>query len=499
MTDSDNSLSLCEAALEFIQRGEHGVFIGGAVRPARSGKVIETLNPSTGRVLARLAAGDQSDIDLAVRAARNAFEGPWRRWTPYQRQELLMRVHGVLDKHFEELAQIEATDMGAPITRVRASKAALLKMILFFSAQAVNIKGETFLNGLPGRVNTLSLKAPVGVIGGIIPWNGPLNSQFWVLAAALATGCTVVLKPAEDASLSVLRVAELLHEAGVPAGVINVVTGLGAEAGHALASHPDVDRIAFTGSTQTGRSIIEASGVNIKKLQLELGGKSADIIFSDADLAKAVPGAAMGVYANSGQICFAGTRVLVQRSIVQTFTEQLLQFIKTLKVGPSLNLETRLGPIISQRQLDNVLSYIDIGQREGAQLIHGGRRLAGELQNGFFVEPTVLACVRNDMRIAREEIFGPVLSIIPFDDEEEAIAIANDNDYGLAGAVWSRDISTALRVVDGIHTGTMWVNCYGHIDPLVGFGGTKMSGYGAKGSAAHLDTYLYTKSVYIEL
>ena len=499
MTHSVKSVSLCEAALKFIQRGEHGVFIDGAVRPARSGKVIETLNPSTGRVLARLAAGDQSDIDQAVRAARSAFDGPWRRWTPYQRQELLMRVHGVLDKHFEELAQIEATDMGAPITRVRASKAALLKMILFFSAQAANIRGETFLNGLPGRVNTLSLKAPVGVIGGIIPWNGPLNSQFWVLAAALATGCTVVLKPAEDASLSVLRVAELLHEAGVPAGVINVVTGLGAEAGHALASHPDVDRIAFTGSTQTGRSIIQASGVNIKKLQLELGGKSADIIFSDADLAKAVQGAAMGVYANSGQICFAGTRVLVQRSIVQTFTEQLLKFIETLRVGPSLNLETKLGPIISQRQLDNVLSYIDIGQCEGAQLIHGGRRLGGELQNGFFVEPTVFAGVRNDMRIAREEIFGPVLSIIPFDEEEEAIAIANDNDYGLAGAVWSRDISTALRVVDGIHTGTMWVNCYGHIDPLVGFGGTKLSGYGAKGSAAHLDTYLYTKSVYIEL
>ena len=355
------------------------------------------------------------------------------------------------------------------------------------------------MNGIPGDVATMTLKAPVGVIGGIIPWNGPLNSQFWIVGAVLASGCTAVLKPSEDASLSVLRVAEILHQAGLPAGVINVVTGLGKEAGHALANHPDVDRIAFTGSTETGRRIIEASTVNIKKLQLELGGKSADILCSDADLDKAVPGAAMGVFANSGQICYAGTRVLVQRPIVDEFTDRLLAFMDTVRVGRSLDAAATMGPVISEPQLDKVLSYIDVGQREGAELLRGGQRLTGELENGYFVQPSVFGGVTNQMRIAREEIFGPVLSILPFDDVDEAIAIANDSEYGLGGAVWSQNLSTALRVVRGVQTGTMWVNCYGYIDPLVGFNGTKRSGYGSKGSAAHMDTYLYTKSVYLQL
>jgi acyl-CoA reductase-like NAD-dependent aldehyde dehydrogenase len=337
------------------------------------------------------------------------------------------------------------------------------------------------------------------VIGGIIPWNGPLGGQFWIIGAVLASGCTAVLKPSEDASLSVLRVAEILHEVGVPAGVINVVTGLGKDAGHALAAHPDVDRIAFTGSTQTGRSIIEASTVNIKKLQLELGGKSADIVCADADLDKAVPGAAMGVFANSGQTCFAGTRVLVQRSIVDEFTERLLAFTKTVRVGRSLDAEATLGPVISQTQLDKVLSYIDVGRDDGAELLYGGQRLMGEFGNGYFMQPSVFGGVTNKMRIAREEIFGPVLSILPFDDVDEAIAVANDSEFGLGGAVWSENLSNALRVVHGVHTGTMWVNCYGYIDPMVGFNGTKMSGYGSKGSAAHMDTYLYTKSVYVQL
>lgn len=483
----------------YLSREQHGMFINGQVVNAASGKTLNTYNPSIGKILTRLAAGDRQDIDKAVKSARDAFNGPWKKWTPYQRQMLLLRVHDVIDRHFEELIEIESVDMGAPLTRLRNSKQALLKMILFFASQAANIKGETLMNGIPGEVSTFSLKAPVGVIGGIIPWNGPLNGQFWIVGAVLASGCTAVLKPAEDASLSVLRVAELLHDAGVPPGVINIVTGLGAEAGEALASHPDVDRIAFTGSTATGRRIIDASKTNIKKLQLELGGKSADIIFNAANLDKAVPGAAMGVFANSGQICFAGTRVLIQRARLQEFTERLMTFMDMLKMGNSLDPNVNLGPLISQRQLDNVLSWIDIGKQEGAEMIRGGGRLTGELCAGYYVEPTVFTHVDNSMRIAREEIFGPVMSIIPFDDEDEAIAIANDNDYGLAGAVWSQDISQALRVVNGIHTGTMWVNCYGYIDPIVGFSGTKMSGFGAKGSAAHLDNYLYTKSVYIEV
>jgi len=499
VTTFQREFALDERAQSFLSREAHLLVIDGQLVPAASGETLTTVNPSTGEVLARFAAGDQSDVDRAVSAARRAFEGKWSTWSPYERQGLLTRIAQVLDERFEELIQIEALDMGAPVSRLRNSKPALMKMLSFFASQAANISGETLMNGIPGNVATMTLKAPVGVIGGIIPWNGPLTGQFWIVGAVLASGCTAVLKPSEEASLSVLRVAEIMLDAGVPAGVINVVTGLGREAGQALAAHPDVDRIAFTGSTETGRRIIEASTVNIKKLQLELGGKSADIICADADLDKAVPGAAMGVFANSGQICFAGTRVLVQRSIVDEFTERLMAYMDSVQVGHSLDATATMGPVISQPQLDKVLSYIDVGKNEGAELLRGGQRLGGELESGYFVQPSVFGGVTNKMRIAREEIFGPVLSILPFDDVDEAIAIANDSEFGLGGAVWSESLSTALRVVHGVHTGTMWVNCYGYIDPLVGFSGTKMSGYGSKGSAAHMDTYLYTKSVYVQL
>lgn len=498
MTTIPNDLDLTEGARSFLARDVHQLFIDGRFRPSSTGETLTTVSPATGEVLARFSSGDRTDVDDAVAAARRAFDGDWSTWTPYRRQELINQVARVLDERFEELAQIEALDMGAPITRLRASKASLMRMLSFFSAQALMIAGETLQSGVPG-VTTMTLKAPVGVIGGIIPWNGPLNSQFWIIGAVLASGCTAVLKPAQYASLSVLRVAEILHEAGVPAGVVNVVTGRGSEAGNALAAHTDVDRVAFTGSTETGQQIIEASTSNIKKLQLELGGKSANIICADADLEKAVPAAAMGVFANSGQICYAGTRVLVQRSIVDEFTSRLTAHLDSLSVGHSLDAEAALGPVISHSQLDTVLSYIDVGLAEGADLLYGGKRLEGALAGGYYMQPSVFGGVTNDMRIAREEIFGPVMSILPFDDVDEAIAIANDSQYGLGGGVWSQNISTALRVVQGVHTGTMWVNCYGLIDPLVGFSGTKLSGYGAKGTSAHMDTYLYTKSVYIQV
>ncbi|MCJ1674580.1 MULTISPECIES: aldehyde dehydrogenase [unclassified Rathayibacter] len=499
MTTTHGDFPLGDEARRFLERPEHFLVIDGELVPAASGQTLSTVSPSSGEVLARFSSGDASDIDRAVAAARAAFEGEWSAWTPYQRQALLHRVAAVLEERFEELAQIESLDMGTPIARVRASKATMKKMLAFFAAQALTISGETLMNGLPGDVATMTFKAPVGVIGGIIPWNGPLNSQLWIIGAVLASGCTAVLKPAQYASLSVLRVAEILLEAGVPAGVVNVVTGRGSEAGTALAAHTDVDRVAFTGSTETGRRIIEASTSNIKKLQLELGGKSADIVCVDADLDTAVPAVAMGVFANSGQICYAGTRVLVQRSIVDEFTKRLLAYVEGLRVGHSLDDSAALGPVISESQLDTVLSYVEIGVAEGAELLSGGNRLTEGMGNGYFMEPTVFGGVSNSMRIAQEEIFGPVLSILPFDDVDEAIAIANDSEYGLGGAVWSQSISTALRVVRGVHTGTMWVNCYGLVDPMVGFSGTKTSGYGAKGTAAHLDTYLYTKSVYIQL
>jgi len=486
------------SAAQFLQRGQHSLFIDGDRVPAAARGTIEVRNPSTHEILGHLAAGSAEDVGQAVRAARAAFNGEWSRWTPYDRQALLFRAYDLLERRFDEVAELESLDMGAPISRTRGSKAGALRMVQFFAAMALSVRGETLPNGLPGNVTTMTLKRPAGVIGGIIPWNGSLTALWWIVGAVMATGCTTVLKPATEASLSVLYLVEILHEIGLPSGVINVVTGHGSDAGNALASHPDVDRIAFTGSTATGRQIIDASKVNIKRLQLELGGKSPDIVFADADLDKAVPGAAMGIFGNSGQICFAGSRILVERSIAKEFGARIAAYLKSLQMGSSMNLDTHIGPVISEQHRETVLSYIEAGKSEGAELIAGGQMPDEALGRGYFVAPTVFANVDMGMRIAREEIFGPVVSIIPFDSKEDAIRIGNDTEYGLAGAVWSRDISTALDVVDRIHAGVMWVNCYGLIDPLVGFNGAKMSGYGAKGSIAHLDTYLYTKSVYIQ-
>lgn len=485
------------AAHPWLEQPDKGHFIDGRIVPASSGKSFATINPATGAALARLAEGDATDVARAVAAARKAYEGPWSRFTPYERQRVLMRIHDLIDRDFEDFAVLETLDMGAPLSRTRAFKTFLLQAILFYSSQVLNTAGDTLPNSLPGQMMTMSLRAPVGVIGGIIPWNGPLISQWWILGGALATGCTVVLKPAEDASLSVLRMAELLQEAGLPDGVVNVVTGYGATAGNALARHPDVDRIAFTGSTETGRRIIEASTVNIKRLQLELGGKSPDIVFADADLDKAIPGAAMAVFSNSGQVCYAGSRLLVQRSIQEAFVERLVAFTKSLRIGNGLDSDVQLGPLISQKQLDQVTRYVDGAPGEGATLSSGGKRMGGDLAGGFFFEPTVVSNVSNDMTIAQEEIFGPVISVIPFDDADHALRIANDTVYGLGGAVWTSNVSTAMTMVRGIRSGTVWVNCYGVVDPAVGFGGTRMSGYGFKGGPTHVDAFLSQKNVYI--
>jgi aldehyde dehydrogenase (NAD+) len=481
----------------YLAQDSKGLFIGGRYRPAQSGRTFATVNPATGKRIAFLAEGDKEDIDLAVRTARAAFEGEWSRFTPCERQRLLLRVHDLVAEHYEELALLETLDMGAPLTRTRGMGGFIRQAIQYYASQAVNISGRTIENSLPGNIRTMTIKAPVGVVGGIIPWNGPLISQWFVLGPALATGCTVVMKPAEDASLSLLRMSELLQKAGLPDGVVNVVTGYGHTAGAALAEHPDVDRISFTGSTETGRSIIRASAVNIKRLQLELGGKSPDIIFADADLDKAVPGAAMGVFINSGQICYAGTRIFVQRKIREEFVERIAAFSRTLKVGDTLDPDTNLGPLISAKQLERVMGYVAIGQHEGACMAAGGKRLGGDLAGGYFVEPTIFSNVANSMRIAREEIFGPVICVIPFDDAHEALRLANDTAYGLGGAVWTRDLSTALNLSRGIKAGTIWVNCYGMIDPAVGFGGYKTSGYGWKGGSDHIEGFLYNKSIYI--
>jgi aldehyde dehydrogenase (NAD+) len=481
----------------FLSNPDKLLFVDGKWQPALSGESIQTFNPATGRVLATLARGRKEDVDVAVAAARRAFEGPWADFTPHQRYALMLRVCNLLEKNYDELATLESLDMGAPITRTRAMKNGLIQTVMYFASQALNWSGSTLPNSLSGNYTTLTLKAPVGVVGGIIPWNAPLISMWWIMGGVLATGCTGVIKTAEDASLTTLRTAELLVEGGVPAGVINVVTGLGSEAGAALAAHMDVDRVAFTGSTVTGREIIKASAGNMKRIQLELGGKSPDIVFADANLDKAVPGAAMGVYNNSGQICSAGTRIFVQRSIQEEFVARMVEYTKAIRVGDPFDPASQLGPLVSGRQLDRVMGYMSIGREEGATLAAGGNRLGGELAEGYFVAPTVFDNVRNDMRIAREEIFGPVASIIPFDAVDEAIELANDAEYGLGGAVWTTHVGTMMKAMHGIKAGKMWINCYGLADPAVGFSGCKQSGYGMKGGAQHIDGFLYEKSVYI--
>ncbi|GHB73885.1 aldehyde dehydrogenase [Streptomyces viridiviolaceus] len=478
--------------------GPKQLLIGGKWVEPTSGKQIDVINPATGQQLCSIAQGDATDVDLAVAAARRAFEGEWNRWTPHQRRKLLLRIHDVVLDHFDELALIETLDMGAPLSRTKGLKEWTSQVLQFFASQCDSASVSAPQNSLPGHFLTLKHLAPVGVVGGIIPWNGPLIGLWWIFGPALATGCTAVLKPAEDASLSVLRLSELLLEAGVPDGVINVVTGYGADAGQALAEHQDVDRIAFTGSVGTARAIVRASAGNLKRLQLELGGKSPDIVFADADLDKAVPGAAMGVYTNSGQVCVAGTRILVERSVHDEFVERMRDFAKTIRVGDGLDPDTQMGPLISQRQLERVMHYIGVGGGE-ARLAGGGNRLGGELAPGFFVEPTIFAGASNDMTIAQEEIFGPVASVIPFDDIDDALRVANDTPYGLAGGVWTRNLSTAHKVSQGINAGTIWVNCYGVLDPAIGFGGTKMSGYGWKGAKEHVESFLYPKAVYINL
>jgi aldehyde dehydrogenase (NAD+) len=478
--------------------GSKGLFIGGKWEAAQSGEEIDAINPATGQSIARIARGGAEDIDRAVRAARTAFEGEWSRWKPYDRQRLLLRVHDLIEKNFDELSLIETLDMGAPLARTRGLKAWQSQAILFYASQTAAASTETPQNSMAGNFATMKLKAPVGVVGGIIPWNAPLISQWWILGPTLATGCTAILKPAEDASLTVLRVMELLQEAGVPDGVINVVTGYGAEAGAALAEHRDVDRLAFTGSVETARRIITASAGNVKRLSLELGGKSPDIVFADADMDKAVPGAAMACYANSGQICAAGTRLFVQRSAHEEFVERLQAFTKGLRLGNGLDANVDLGPLISQKQLDRVLRYVEIGRGE-ARLAGGGARPGGDLADGYFVEPTIFADANNDMTIAREEIFGPVITVIPFDDIDDALRLANATDYGLAGGIWTQNLPTAHRMAQGIKAGTVWINSYGPLDPNIGFGGYKSSGYGWKGSKDHVDSFLYTKAVYMNL
>lgn len=495
------TMAQTKAPLRLPIDGRHRqMFIGGGWVDARSGRTTESRNPATGAVIATVPRADRQDIDSAVTAARKAFEGPWSRFKPYERQVLLLRIADLFEKHWEEISRSDTTDMGMPIIRTRANRNRVIGMLRYYAGMATALHGETIDNSLPGEIVSFTRKEPVGVVGAIIPWNAPTAASIWKIGPALATGCTIVLKPSEEAPLTPLLIADIMNEAGVPAGVVNIVTGTGTEAGAALAEHMGIDKIVFTGSTATGQSIVRASAGNLKRVSLELGGKSPVIVCADADLDKAVPVAAMSVFANSGQICIAGSRLFVERAVHDEFVERLAAYAKGLRVGDGIDPATEIGPLVSEKQLQRVTGYLEAGTAEGAKLVTGGTRLVeGALAAGNFVTPTVFAGVSDNMKIAREEIFGPVISALPFDTLDEAVERANNTPYGLAAGVFTQNLATAHQLSRKIRAGSVWVNTYHAIDPAVPFGGYKMSGYGREGGAEHLAEYLNTKGVFIKI
>jgi aldehyde dehydrogenase (NAD+) len=414
--------------------------------------------------------------------------------------KLILRFADVVEQHADELSVIDTLDMGAPLARARGGIASGLARLRWNAAQAVSIHGETPQNSLPGEFLTYTVKEPVGVVAAIIPWNAPVASALWKLGPVLASGCTVVLKPAEEAPLTALRLGELALEAGVPEGVINIVTGAGEIVGAALTAHPDVDKVAFTGSFATAQAVIRASAGNMKRLSLELGGKSPNIVFADADVAAAAQGAANAIFPNSGQICSAGSRLFVERPVYDELVARVADLSRSMITGSGLDPATQIGPLVSRAQLDRVTGYLEAGQREGARAVSGGHRLtdAGHA-DGYFVPPTVFRDVTDDMVIAREEIFGPVLSALPFETLEEVAQRANAIPGGLASGVWTRDGARAHRLAKMLRAGTVWINCYQVMDPAMPFGGYGASGYGREGGIQHLEEYLQVKSVYAKL
>jgi phenylacetaldehyde dehydrogenase len=475
------------------------MLIDGHWVDAVSGKTFETYNPATGEVLARVAEGDRADIDLAVQAARRAFEsGPWPNLSPSERGRLLWKLSDLLEKNLEELAELETLDNGKPIFFSRiVDVPSAVDVFRYMAGWATKVEGTTIpISAHGARYFAYTAREPVGVVGQIIPWNFPLIMASWKLAPALAAGCTVVLKPAEQTPLTALRLGELALEAGIPAGVLNIVTGFGETAGAALAAHPDVDKIAFTGSTEVGKLILGAATGNLKKVSLELGGKSPNIVFADADLKSAIPGAANAIFFNQGQCCTAGSRLFVHKTIFDEVIDGVSQAAKKYKIGPGLDPSTNLGPVVSKEQLDRVCGYLESGIKEGAKAVVGGHKRSGE---GYFVEPTVLVDVKPEMKVVREEIFGPVVTAIPFNEPEEVVASANHTIYGLAAAVWTRDISKAHRIAAKLRAGTVWINCYNVFDPALPFGGYKQSGWGREMGKDALELYTETKAVCAQL
>lgn len=490
--------------MEIISKGERALatspknlLIDGKWIPAKSGKTFATINPTNGKILAEIAYGDKEDIDLAVASSRRAFEGEWSRTSPFDRQAILLKLADLVDKHFDEIAYLDTMDMGAPLSRTTLGRRRSVALLRYYAGLATSVTGQTIPNSVPGNPLSYTLREPIGVVGAINPWNGPFGLSVWKLAPAIAAGCTVVLKPAEQAPLSPLFLGQLCLDAGLPPGVVNVVPGT-PSAGAALSAHPDVDKIAFTGSTEVGQKIIQASAGNIKRLSLELGGKSPNIVFADADLDKAVPGAAMAVFQNNGQVCSAGTRLYIEEKIYDEFVEKVANFTKGLRVGDPLAVDTDLGPLVSSEQYDRVTEYMSVGAAQGAIVSTGGEAYSdGPRSEGYFVKPTVFSGVNDDMRIAKEEIFGPVISAMPFTEINDVLRRANNTPFGLGSGVWTRDINKAQYMSRGLKAGSVWINCYQFMDPAVPFGGYKMSGNGRESGMEHMEEFLETKSVWI--
>ncbi|HKY60405.1 MAG TPA: aldehyde dehydrogenase family protein [Gemmatimonadota bacterium] len=474
------------------------LFIDNEWVDADGGKTFEVVNPARAELLTEVAEGDRADVDRAVQAARRAFESDeWRRMAPRQRARILLEIARIMEERKDELARVETLQNGKPFFESGIDVDMTIETFEYYAGWTTKVEGETVPLSVPHQFG-YTLREPVGVVGAIVPWNFPLNLASWKVAPALAVGCTVVLKPASETPLTALLLGEIAAEAGLPAGVLNVVPGAGRTAGEALVAHPDVDKIAFTGSTEVGRRIAKTAADTVKRVTLELGGKSPNIVFADADLPFAAKGAINGIFYGKGEVCAAGSRLLVEQSAHDALVSQVADGAGKLKIGDPFEKGVRIGAVVSEKQMQSVLGYIEKGMAEGAKVVAGGGR-AEDAGPGYFVQPTVFDEVTPTMTIAREEIFGPVLATLSFGDVDEAIALANDSPYGLAAAVWTRDIKKAHYVAQRLQAGTVWINTYNLYDAAMPFGGYKASGYGRDLGRVALDGYTQTKSVWVDL